>query len=402
MLTIKQKRISQPKRIVSVAKKWRHVFMPLSGTGLNYATIANDKYDCIQPISTGFSPVRLNWNTNIVNANKPFTILTVINLGSATTQGIIAQRNATSWTFCVYDNYLNFYTGSGFLGGVKPVKPAGWVNIIISCDGTDNGYIYLNETAYPVVGFTSIENSTHVTELLSWDNGGYVAADSKLALVALSDQYFTPLDSKSLTNNPWQIFAKKQTPVFYSAGSGSPTTTASGSLPALSLSAPNVISVQTSIASGSLATLTLSAPNVTATTVPTTIVSGSLPALNLSAPNVTSVKTSIASGSLSSVSLSAPTGTASTVASVIASGNIVAININAPTCQPVLSVKGTGYFSPMTLIAPNHVLAPSTTVPEIVNFDTMIQRETSFDGNVIRSVSYTTDINRSVSFNIER
>ncbi len=240
----------------------------------------------------------------------------------------------------------------------------------------------------------------------------------------------------SLYRNPWQIFEPNIVPFYFNL-SGTPTTIASGSLAAITLTAPTATTVQTSVASGSLAALSLSAPNATATTVSTTIASGSLAAINLSAPNATSVQTSIASGSLASVSLTAPTATVSTVsattasgslaaitltaptattvqtsvasgdlaalsltaptatvstvASVIASGNIVAININATAAQAVLSVKGIGYFSPMTLIAPNHVLAPSTTVPEIVNFDTMIQREVSFDTLITRTVSYTVE-----------
>jgi hypothetical protein len=41
-------------------------------------------------------------------------------------------------------------------------------------------------------------------------------------------------------------------------------------------------------------------------------------------------------------------------------------------------------------------------MPEIVNFDTMIQREMNFDTGIDRMTSFTTDINRSVSFTIER
>lgn len=274
-----------------------------------------------------------------------------------------------------------------------------------------------------------------------YKNGGI------LNTFVVANRYVDNSKILSYLKNPWQIFKPEQKPFYFNntttpsaTGTGSlaalglsaptgttvqtsiasgslaalslstptcsattvSTVTASGVVAPLSLSAPTGVSVQTSIASGALSTLSLSAPTGTTSTISAVTASGSLIALSLSAPATTTVQTSIASGAVSALSLSAPTGAASTVASVIASGNIIAINLNAPAAQPVLIVRGVGYFNPMTLIAPDHVLAPSTTVPEIVNFDTMIQRDVTSDVGFTRSISYTTDINRSVSFTIER
>lgn len=268
----------------------------------------------------------------------------------------------------------------------------------------------------------------------TYDNGPNVT--DRINLAALIARPLSDIEVYQLLKNPWKIFAPVDESEYFEApvtsgttGSGNisavnlsapnatavvssiatgnfaavnlstpngtgvtaSTITASGSLAAISLSAPNATAVTSAIATGSLASVSLSAPNATVSTVSATVASGSLAAISLSTPTATTVQTSIASGSLTALSLTAPTGTASTVTSVIASGNIVAINLNVPTVQPVLSVKGSGYLAPMTLIAPEHVLAPSTTVPEIVNFDTMIQRVVSFDTLITRTLSYTVE-----------
>ena len=152
------------------------------------------------------------------------------------------------------------------------------------------------------------------------------------------------------------------------AGGGS-SGTGTGSLSAVSLSAPSGIGGADSVATGAFAYLSLSAPNGSA--AGDALATGSLIAVSLSVPAGSASGTvsgdGVGTGSVSYISLSNPVGSASGTA--VASGSLAALSLSVPSGSAFSGTVASGDISSITLSAPSgYVTVSATATGDIIGF----------------------------------
>ena len=207
---------------------------------------------------------------------------------------------------------------------------------------------------------------------------------------------------KSLSDNPWQIFAPRETRLFVPVGGGgSVNSSASGALSAVAVTAPSASASGSASATGALATITISYPTATASGGGSASASGSFAALSISpaTATATATKSATASGAFAVVSISAPTATASgttagganatgapaqitishaaaiAIGSAVASGGYQSIGITAPTGSASVgngNATASGTWAAISITAPaayassGFIRAPSGSGPTVI------------------------------------
>ncbi len=159
----------------------------------------------------------------------------------------------------------------------------------------------------------------------------------------------------SLAKDPWQILVPPVREKIFVFGSQveSGGVSASGSLPTVSISAPDGSATGAATASGAVQAMSLSP--ATGTASGNAAATGSLSALSLTAPEGEATGACNTSGGVSAVSLSAPTGTAFSGAGTVADGALSSISLTAPSGFATGMAAAAGSLQGLSLSAPSGI-----------------------------------------------
>lgn len=178
-----------------------------------------------------------------------------------------------------------------------------------------------------------------------------------LLLSAFWERALSDIEIKSLSDNPWQIFAPRETYVFPEIVGGGINATGSGSLSPVSISNPTGSASGSASVTGAFAAITIAAPTATASAGGSASASGSLASLTITSPTATASASGVGSGAWSALSISPATGTATATKSATASGSVAAINITAPAA----SATGTAAGNAIATATPAQItISPAT------------------------------------------
>lgn len=164
-----------------------------------------------------------------IAGNKKWTIIALQYFSSTpTSTGIVGLRDSSSGsTFCVFNGFLNFYTGAGFVSGTLPSVSAGLHCVAITSNGDGTGSIYLDGVAYPITGLGSgsYSNDPYLT-LMNWDKvsspiycppSGSYQDFAGVFRACLPDGLLRQITGEK---TPWQIFEDEEDYLFIPAAGG--------------------------------------------------------------------------------------------------------------------------------------------------------------------------------------
>lgn len=189
--------------------------------------------------------------------------------------------------------------------------------------------------------------------------------------------------------------------VTFAAGAAATNATGTGTLAALTLSAPAGTASGTTVVNatgtGALTTITLSAPTGTASagTVVDGSATGTVPALTLSTPTGAATGSASATGAIAAVTLSTPaaTATGTTVINASATGTITAVTLSTPTgtafAGTVVDGNATGTITALTLSTPAGSSSGSGVATGTVTALTLSAPSASASGTTVINASAT-------------
>lgn len=177
---------------------------------------------------------------------------------------------------------------------------------------------------------------------------------TKVLLSALWARALSDAEIRSLSENPWQIFAPRETRLFVTASSGAINGSASGSFSPVSITPQTAGASGSASASGSLASISITPATATASAGGSATASGSFSALSISPATATAAAGATASGALAAISLSAPSATATgtTAGNAVATGTPAQITINPATASAIGSAVASGAFAALSITPP--------------------------------------------------
>lgn len=290
--------------------------------------------------------------------NAPISIVAFVAGYSSAGSGVVGQgteivlRTNAANNGCEF--LLNSFATNDRVSVVATPRPGGGLLLAGTYGPSGKLRAYANSAMAEVAPTGTYANIASVFDVISTAVGTY---GSNVHAVAIFRSELSQADVLNLVDNPWQLFAPRESRLFVTASSGSANATASGSFSPLSLTPQTAGASGSASASGSLAAITLSAPTATASAGGSATASGAFAALSISpaTATATATKSATASGAFAVVSLSAPTATASgtTAGGANATGTPAQITISHATAIAIGSAVASGGFQSIGITAPS-------------------------------------------------